>query len=409
MLELIAWILLIAVAAGLAFWLTVAWRVRRSMRGDPTVRAGLALPAPPAVDAQATWPKVSIIIPVHNEEDLIDRSVSALRGQRYDELELIFVLDRCTDGTADILRRHAETDDRIVLIENEACPDDWAGKCHAARLGAGQAGGDYLLFTDADTVFDPDLVRASVALAVHRDIHLLSLLSTLRCTRTFERIAQPVASLTLMRMYPLERINRPRAEPGRGRPFANGQFMLFDRAWYEKIGGHAAVKDALLEDIALARALHEAGGQCGIFLADGMLTCAMYESPAEFNLGWKRIFIEACKRKPARLRKNALRLLANGLVMPIIQAAALIVGVMILFSHPPNLGLALVPLTVGGWLTQLFTLMHIYGLAGAPHFAALLYPAGCWMVARIMLAGAGDLTHRRPIPWAGREYTLEPR
>jgi chlorobactene glucosyltransferase len=408
MLHLIAWILLIGVAGGLGFWLTVAWRVRRSMRGRPTIRAGLDLPPPPG-DGDRAWPRVSIIVPVHNEEDLIDRSASALRAQRYEALEIIFVLDRCTDGTAAILQRHAKADDRIVLVENDARPDDWAGKCHAARLGAERAAGAYLLFTDADTVFDPDLVRAAVALAADRGIHLLSLLSTLRCTRTFERIAQPVASLTLMRMYPIERINRPRAGAGRGRPFANGQFMLFDRAWYEKIGGHAAVKDALLEDIALARALHEAGGQCGICLADGMLTCSMYESSAEFELGWKRIFIEACKRKPWRLRKNALRLLANGIALPIAQAVALILGVMILFSYPPNLGLALVPLTVGGWLTQLFTLMHIYGVAGAPRLAALLYPAGSLMVARIMFDGASDLAHRRPIPWADREYVLEPR
>lgn len=408
MLDVVAWILLLASAGGLAFWLTVAWRVRRSMRDRPTIRASLDVPASSRQEGDA-WPKVSIIVPVHNEEDLIERSAAALRDQHYDALEIIFILDRCTDGTAAILRRHADADGRAILLENDSCPEDWAGKCHAARLGAERATGEYLLFTDADTVFDPDLVRAAVALASHRGIHLLSLLSTLRCTRAFERIAQPMASLTLMRMYPIERINHPRAQPGRGRPFANGQFMLFERGWYEKIGGHAAVKDALLEDIALARALHEAGGQCGVFLADGMLTCSMYESLAEFALGWKRIFIEACKRKPARLRKNALRVLAGGIALPIVQAAALIVGVQILFSHPPNLGLALIPLALGGWLTQLFTLMHIYGLAGAPRSAALLYPLGCWIVGRIMLAGASDLKHHRPIPWAGREYILEPR
>ena len=408
MLDAVAWILLVGSAGGLAFWLTVAWRVRWSMRDRPTIRAGLDLPVPSHRDADA-WPKVSIIVPVHDEEDVIERSAAALRGQQYDALEIIFVLDRCTDDTAAILHHHADADGRVILIENDSCPDDWAGKCHAARLGAERATGEYLLFTDADTVFDPDLVRAAVALAVHRGIHLLSLLSTLRCTRAFERIAQPVASLALMRMYPIERINRPRAEPGRGRPFANGQFLLFDRPWYEKIGGHAAVKDALLEDIALARALHEAGGQCGVFLADGMLTCSMYESLAEFALGWKRIFIEACKRKPARLRKNALRMLTNGIALPVVQAAALIVGVQILFSHPPHLGLALIPLALGGWLTQLFTLMHIYGLAGAPRSAALLYPVGCWIVGRIMFSGASDLEHHRPIPWAGREYILKPR
>ena len=88
---------------------------------------------------------------------------------------------------------------------------------------------------------------------------------------------------------------------------------------------------------------------------------------------------------------------------------ALVVGLSVVFSHPPTLGLALIPLALGGWLTQLFTLMHIYGLCRAPRGAALLYPIGCWIVARIMLDGASDLAHRRPIPWAGRQYVLEPR
>jgi len=408
MLTVTAWILLLGSAAGLAYWLLTAYRVRRTMLTRPTIRAGLDLPAPQR-EAGNGWPQVSIIIPVHNEQDVIEAAATALRGQRYEPLQIIFVLDRCTDGTLAVLRRHAGTDERVILIEDDSCPDDWAGKCHAARLGAERATGAYLLFTDADTVFGPELVRAAVALAAHRGIHLLSLLSTLTCTHAFERIAQPVASLSLMRMYPIERVNRPQTDRRRGRPFANGQFMLFDRAWYEKIGGHAAVKDDLLEDIALARALHEKGGQCGIFLADGMLTCSMYDTLDDFRLGWKRILIEACKRKPWRLRKHALRMMVNGILIPIVQAAALVVGLSVVFSHPPTLGLALIPLALGGWLTQLFTLMHIYGLCRAPRGAALLYPLGCWLVARIMLSGASDLAHRRPIPWAGRSYVLEPR
>ena len=71
MLDAVAWILLVGSAGGLAFWLTVAWRVRWSMRDRPTIRAGLDLPVPSHRDADA-WPKVSIIVPVHDEEDVIE-------------------------------------------------------------------------------------------------------------------------------------------------------------------------------------------------------------------------------------------------------------------------------------------------------------------------------------------------
>ena len=92
--------------------------------------------------------------------------------------------------------------------------------------------------------FDSELVRCAVASAIKREASLLSILSSLTITKTFERIVQPIAGTFLVRQYPVDRINREH----RSRPFANGQFLLFSREAYESIGGHDAVKDDLLED-----------------------------------------------------------------------------------------------------------------------------------------------------------------
>src|SRR5205823_291327 len=97
-------------------------------------------------------------------------------------------------------------------------------------------------------------IRACVALLERRRLDLLSLLSTLTCDTWFERLAQPAAGFELVRQYPISRANR-RSNP---RAFANGQFMLFRRAAYDAIGGHGAVHDELLEDLALARRLADA-------------------------------------------------------------------------------------------------------------------------------------------------------
>jgi len=407
---LIPWLLLLASAPGVALWLVIAFRTHRMTRSGPTVRAGLHLEGttPDHADGRGgshgvTWPKVSIVIPTHNEERGIDACADSLRAQRYKSLEIIFVLDRCTDTTAEKLRRHAESDPRVILIENDSCPDDWAGKCNAARLGAERATGDYLLFTDADTAFDPDLVRAAVALARHRSIHLLSILSTLTIDHPHALIAQPVATMNLVRMYPIEQVNR------NVRPFANGQFMLFEREHYDAIGGHAAVKDDLLEDIAFARRVRDGGGRGGIFLADGMLRCSMYDSFEAFRLGWKRIYIEACKRKPGRLRKNGLRIILNGVVLPLIHLAALATGILLTTQRQPLMGALLITVPAIALVVQHLTLMRIYRISGAPRLAAFLYPLGCWMMGRILLEAASDLAHRRPIAWGGKQYVLEPR
>ena len=383
---------------GLLAWILVLVRARRMVRSQPTIRAGLD-------HAPASMPRVSVVVPAHDEARVIDRCATSLRDQHYPDLEMIFVLDRCTDETLDILRPHADADDRVTIIENETCPDGWAGKCNAARVGAEAASGTYLLFTDADTIFEPDLVRAAVGLAETRGVALLSLLSTLTTDHAFERIAQPVATMTLVRMFPIDRIHRPDRP---SRPFANGQFMLFRRDVYDAIGGHGAVSDDLLEDIAFARLVHANGGTCGAFIADGMLVCSMYSSYAAFREGWKRIFIEACKRKPGRLRKNGWRSILIGIAWPVFQLGATAVGAGLLASLPV-LGGALLAVVGVGLAIQVWTLGYAYGLGGTPRTAIFWFPIGSVMVGRILLEAAADLEARRPIQWGGRAYVLEPR
>ena len=398
--ELLAWIFLVPLALVAVYW-TIVWiRVERIVRDRPTVRAGLAIDAP-----KEGWPAVSIVIPAHNEERVIDACCTSLRKQNYPSYEVIFVLDRCTDRTREIVARHAAEDERIRFIEIDHCPDDWAGKCNAARHGAEVATGEWLLFTDADTEFDPDLIRAAVAIAREQKASLFSLLSSLTYDEKHERIAQPVAGMTLVRMYPFQRSRSKKPV----RPFANGQFMLFDRTWYERVGGHAAVKDDLLEDLALARLVQRRGGRAVTYLADQMLRCSMYDSMDALRNGWKRIFIEACRRKPARLKQNAWRVIGGGVGVPVLQGFALLAVVLLAWvGEFAWVGVLLITFSAG-LIVQTIALTRIYRLSGVPLSAIAHYPRGCWIIGRAMLEGAHDLEARRPIRWGGREYILEPR
>ncbi len=392
---------ILAVAAfGAVYWYMMGWRVRRAMRREPFVRAGLATPEP-----AGGWPRVSVIIPAHNESRVIAMCARRLLAQRYNNLEVIFVLDRCTDSTRELLEAVIADDDRVRVVENDECPTDWAGKCYAAHLGAQEATGDYLLFTDADTEFDADLVHAAVGLAIARELDLLSLLSTLTDRHWFERIVQPVAGTVLLAMYPIDRVNRHEG----GRSFANGQFLLFRSDSYRAVGGHARVKDDLLEDIALARQIRRAKKRQGIFMADAMLRCSMYDSYEAFLRGWRRIFIEACKRKPKRLRKAAVRLWMLGLGVPAAQLAALVWSIAALIGDGNRwlavLGLFIVAI---GWVLQAIATRQTYRLAGAPCWAAWLHAYGAIVIGWTLWQSARDLDRRTPIRWGGREYILEP-
>lgn len=382
--------------AGGAFWAVVAFRAWKDLPYTRPVADGLALTPPDPA------PLVSVIVPAHNEQGKAAACARSILANDWPALEVIFVLDRCTDGTLAELR--AIDDPRLVIIENGSCPEDWAGKCNAARIGAARARGDLLLFTDADTWFDPRLVRASVNLLRSRRLGLLSLLSTLTRRHPFERDVQPVAALELMKRYPLGRANRE-LEP---RPFANGQFMLFERTVYEGLGGHEAVKDALLEDLAFAWAVLHAGSRSGVFVADGMLVTSMYDSWEQFQEGWKRIYIEAYGRSVVGLRRAALGVIVTGAVAPAASVACLGFGVVGAACDWPRWGW---PIAVGACTLgiMLGTLTWIHRRMRAPKWGVLGHAPSAVKVAGILREGAHDLATRRAVRWGGRAYVLESR
>ena len=397
-------IVLSVVAFGtLVFWCVAASRLRRVMASRPTVRRGLDTPF-----EDGAWPAVSIVIPAHNEERVIADCAASLKQLDYPNFNVIFVLDRCTDDTLTLLQNAVAGDARFQIIENETCPDDWAGKCNAARVGADAATGEILIFTDADTEFDPMLLRASIGLAHEDKRDLLSLLSTLSRDAAFERIVQPVTSIQLMQIYPIERVNR-RDKP---RPFANGQFLQFSRAAYDRIGGHEAVHNDLLEDIAFARRMHDMGGSGGIYLADGMLRCAMYSSFEQFRFGWQRIYVEACRRSPQRLRKYAFHMFAAGPLALAVQIGAIVVGLLLIQRGASNadviVGSASIALAVAARVTEFVVLAATYRFGGSRRRDAIFFPIGAAAVAKIFWTAASDLVRRVPIRWGGRSYVLEP-
>ena len=241
-------------AAAAVHGIVAGWRLRRALRMSISMREGLAL-EPPSSDP----PSVAVVIPAHDEEALIESCARGILAQDHGSLHVIFVLDRCTDRTEARLRSVVEGDARCTILVLDECPPDWAGKCNAASQGARKAlelGVDYLLFTDADTRFDPGLFRAAVGLASRERADLVSVLSTLTCTRWDEKVVQPVASFNLLRMRPTDLVNRPQNP----RAFAIGQFMLFSRAIYEGIGGHHCVHEDLRRT-AFARKVRKHGGR----------------------------------------------------------------------------------------------------------------------------------------------------
>ncbi|MGH9780609.1 MAG: glycosyltransferase, partial [Candidatus Acidiferrales bacterium] len=193
-------------------------------------------------------PQISAIIPARDEQDNIEESVASLAALP-EIAEIIVVNDQSTDHTGEILARLSKTFPNLKILEPTALLAGWTGKNHAAWLGAQAAHCEWLLFTDADTVHFQGAAKRALQDARAFAAALVSYSPEQVMRSVAERALIPFIYCRLARKFDFARVN-DRLLPDAA---ANGQFLLIHRDAYEKIGGHRAVADAVLEDVALAR------------------------------------------------------------------------------------------------------------------------------------------------------------
>lgn len=388
----------------IGFWGAVHYQLFRTARRVPTARAGIGIARRSAGKPDTKHPSVCVVVPAHNESKVIESLVLSLRNQDYPRLHFVFALDRCTDDTRAVIEKHAAGDARFHIHEITECPGDWAGKVHALWTGVNASeharNADILLFADADTTLSSPCVHATVALMQERQLGLLSLLSTLSHRAWYEIIVQPAASFELIHQYPMVQANRDNPR----RPFANGQFLMMTSDAYRQIGGHEAVRDELLEDLAIARLAAQKKVRTGVFLADGVMHCRMYPDWPSFRRGWKRIFTEGFQRRVVRLKKAArlVRLTCSIAPLATIILLGAWAGVTLPLPTPGDIW----PAYLGGlallvWITAL---LRVYRTGHTPWWAVACNPVGSWVVADILMEAARDLETGTPTVWGGKAY-----
>jgi glycosyltransferase involved in cell wall biosynthesis len=226
---------------------------------------------------------VSAIIPARNEEASIARAVESVAAQP--EIgEVIVVNDQSTDRTAEILAELAARTPKLRVLATDALPAGWTGKNYAVSIGAAAATGDWLLFTDADTFHSPGSMRRALSDAAEHNAALVSYSPEQDMETFWERALIPRVYWMLSRRYSFANVNNP-AMPDAA---ANGQFLLIHRDAYTAIGGHAAVANRVLEDVALARRVKQAG--LGLYFASGrgIVRTRMYRSFGAMWEGWTK-------------------------------------------------------------------------------------------------------------------------
>ena len=229
---------------------------------------------------------VSVLVPARDEAHRIAPLVHALRAQRgVPHLEVLVLDDGSRDGTPAVVRAAAGGDRRVRLLEGAPPPDGLPGKPHACAQLAAAARGTVLVFVDADVVLAPHAVAAAVVLLRGTGLDLVSPYPRQLADTPATRLVQPLLSWSWLATLPLRRAER---SPRPSLSAANGQFLVVDAGSLRRAGGFSAIADAVLDDLALVRAVKRTGGRGGVVDGSRIATCRMYDGWSDLSAGYRK-------------------------------------------------------------------------------------------------------------------------
>ncbi|HKU63338.1 MAG TPA: glycosyltransferase family 2 protein [Gemmatimonadales bacterium] len=336
---------------------------------------------------------VSVIIPARNESAVIETVLTSVLGTAYQPIEVLVVDDRSTDDTAARVAELARADARLRLVPGAELPAGWYGKPWACLQGYRAARGELLLFTDADTRHEPELLGRAVGARRDTGADLLTVAPHQRCETFWERIVMPQIWILLGLRYHPDRVNHAR----RSRDvIANGQFILMPRTSYEAFGTHEAVRGEVAEDLALAQTVVRGGGRLHFAFAERLMETRMYHGLGPLVEGWsKNVYLGGRRSFPDEplLRALVPVMLAVAFCFWLAPPAAVLLGA--IGAGPPPAAI------LAGGLSALFWGLICFGMRIPPLYG-LGYPLGAAVA--LFIAARSTIRGRRRVEWRGRTY-----
>ena len=275
------WITLFALIA--LFWVVQGTRAVRGMARLPTLDDVSLLE-----DGQ--YPRVSILVAARNEASKLPAALTSLLVQDYPNYEVILVNDRSQDETPGILDKFDQGHDHLKVTHLSELPPGWLGKPHALTQAYQQATGQWLLFTDADVHFKPDLLKRSLSLALAQGWDHVTLFPFGELEGFWEKTAITYWVGTFAVGLKPWRVSHPKAKEYVG----VGAFQLVRRSTYEAIGTHQRLAMEVVEDVKLGKLVKLGGFRSGVALGGERLHIRWVEGLGEYVRNLPKNTFAAC-------------------------------------------------------------------------------------------------------------------
>lgn len=381
--------LLCAACASLVVWIWLTFAQGMFWRTDVRL---------PPRSAPARWPSVAIVVPARDEAGVLPCSLPSLIAQDYPgEAEVILVDDGSTDGTGALALRLAREQPGLPLtVVSPGEPEPgWTGKLWALRHGIALARTahatepEYLLLTDADIAHEPDSLRELVAAATTAELDLVSLMARLRAVSLWERLVVPAFVYFFAQLYPFRRINRP---TGRTAAAAGGCVLLRTEAAV-RAGVPESIRQAVIDDVSLARAVRRSGGRIWLGLAERVDSVRPYPALADL---WRMISRSAyaqLRHRPLLLAGTVAGLVLVYLVPPVALLAGLATG------HAATAWAGAL-----AWLLMAGTYLPMLRYYRQPAVLAPLLPLTALLYLLMTVDSAVQHYRGRGAAWKGRTY-----
>lgn len=355
-------------------------------------------PTPPPANA----PLISVCIPARNEERNICACVEAVLAQDYPNLEVIVLDDRSTDATPTILADIATHDSRLHTISGSDLPKGWAGKPHALFQASAVARGEWLCFVDADTFLSPMTLSSCYVKALATKADMFTIMTFQVLGSFWEKTVMPLVMTALSVGFSPRKVN----DPNKKDAIANGQFILIKRSTYDAIGGHASVKNSIVEDKDISEQVKRNGHR--LIVADGMklVRTRMYTSLPEMWEGWTKNIYLGLRNEPSLMALGVFGAFLTLLVSIFLPAWPLL-GVYWYSKGGGWMATTVISESLLLWAYMIYVRVQIATKMKISPWYAFTTPLGAGVFGAMMFTSAWKVISRKGVTWKGRVYTSE--